>query len=255
VSISFDRAAGYYDKTRALPSEQAGQVIDVLATELAGRGRVLEIGVGTGRMALPLHERGVDLVGVDISAPMLDRLVDNAGGVQPFPLIVADATRLPFASGSYDAVIASHVFHLIPDWRAATDESLRMLAAGGVLLVDFGRHGNGPWHEPMVEVFRERGVEREWTGVIDADEVASHFDGRAQLRKLPTVTIPIRVSLGELLDSLERQIMSWTWTFTPEQMRAACEGMREWAREHGVDLEEKQDVPYELQFWAYDGRV
>ena len=95
-SISFDRAAGFYDKTRGLPKEQAQQVTDLLTAELTGRDRTLEIGVGTGRIALPLYERGVDLVGIDISVPMLERLVANASGRQPFPLLVGgcDATAV-----------------------------------------------------------------------------------------------------------------------------------------------------------------
>jgi len=55
------------------------QLADLLVAELDGRGRCLEIGVGTGRIALPLHERGVDLVGIDLATPMLARLIDNAG--------------------------------------------------------------------------------------------------------------------------------------------------------------------------------
>ena len=85
-SISFDRAVDFYDKTRGLPPEQAERVSDVLVRELADRGRALEIGVGTGRIALPLHARGVDLVGIDISLPMLERLVTNSSGRPPFAI-------------------------------------------------------------------------------------------------------------------------------------------------------------------------
>jgi SAM-dependent methyltransferase len=52
--------------------------VDLLA-ELAGDGRVLELGVGTGRIALPLAARGIDVHGVDLSRPMIARLHAKPG--------------------------------------------------------------------------------------------------------------------------------------------------------------------------------
>jgi ubiquinone/menaquinone biosynthesis C-methylase UbiE len=251
-SISFDRAAGYYDKTRGLPKEQAQQVTDLLAAELSGRDRTLEIGVGTGRIALPLHDRGIDLVGIDISVPMLERLVANASGRQPFPLLVADATRLPFADDAYDAVVASHIFHLVPEWKAAADEALRVVAPAGVILVDIGYHGAGHWHDLMVEVFRQHGVERERVGVTDREEFADYVAGRAAARDLAAVTLPVRASYGEILAAIEGQITSWTWSFSPEQLHTACEAARDRARAEGIDLEEAVNMPYTVQWRAYD---
>ena len=250
--ISFDRAAGYYDKTRGLPAEHVAHLTDRLVAELDGAERALEIGVGTGRIALPLHRRGVRLVGIDLSAPMLQRLIDNADGAAPFPVLVADATRLPFADASYDAVIASHVFHLIPDWRAAADEVLRVLRPGGRLLVDFGGGVDAPWLLMMLETFREHGVERVRTGVSDADELASHLAGRAGVRALPTITLTTRRSLGKDLHDLERQIMSWSWSYPPEQMRAAADDARARAARAGIDLDEESDLIYRMQWWAYE---
>ena len=129
-SVNFDRAADYYDTTRALPADSMDDLTALLAAELGGRQPGLEIGVGTGRIARPLSEGGVTLAGMDLSAGMLGRLIANAGGAPPFPLVRADATRLPFAAGSFGAVLAVHVLHLIPDWRVAVDESLRVLRPG-----------------------------------------------------------------------------------------------------------------------------
>lgn len=128
--MSFNRAADYYDATRGLPEQVRTALADVLAAELAGASRCLEVGVGTGRIALPLHERGVRIVGSDIAPTVLARLVANAGGVAPFPLVCADATRLPFRPAVYDAVLFCHVLHLVTDWRAAVDEARRMLRPG-----------------------------------------------------------------------------------------------------------------------------
>jgi len=52
--------------------------IDRLA-ELAGTGRVLELGIGTGRIALPLATRNIDVSGIDVAQSMIDRLKEKAG--------------------------------------------------------------------------------------------------------------------------------------------------------------------------------
>src|SRR6187397_941999 len=75
ASIAFDDAAGYYDETKALSPDALGATIDMLANEFGDAGRVLEVGVGTGLLALPLAARGLRVDGVDLSAPMLDRAV------------------------------------------------------------------------------------------------------------------------------------------------------------------------------------
>jgi ubiquinone/menaquinone biosynthesis C-methylase UbiE len=77
-AISFDRAAEYYDQTRALPDALMEELVRILLSELPA-GRCLEIGIGTGRIALPLMRRGVEIYGVDISIAMLRMLVAKAG--------------------------------------------------------------------------------------------------------------------------------------------------------------------------------
>jgi SAM-dependent methyltransferase len=60
------------------PSEIAVQ-IDVLS-ELAGDGRALEFAIGTGRIALPLAARGVEVVGIELSGAMVEQLRRKPGG-------------------------------------------------------------------------------------------------------------------------------------------------------------------------------
>jgi SAM-dependent methyltransferase len=73
-----DRIAGFYDDHYAqLTSDHP--MIETLA-KLAGGGRALELGLGTGRVALPLTSRGVAVDGIDASAAMTDRLRAKPGG-------------------------------------------------------------------------------------------------------------------------------------------------------------------------------
>jgi SAM-dependent methyltransferase len=73
-----DRIAGFYDELYAsLPNDHP--MIETLA-RLAGEGPALELGIGTGRVALPLASRGVPVHGIDASAAMVDRLRAKPGG-------------------------------------------------------------------------------------------------------------------------------------------------------------------------------
>src|SRR5213596_3503383 len=63
-------------------------VVDFLA-ELAGEGKALELGIGTGRIALPLAARGVRVHGIDLSADMVAQLRAKQGG-EEIPVAIGD---------------------------------------------------------------------------------------------------------------------------------------------------------------------
>src|SRR5262245_40719864 len=108
-SIAFDRAADYYDETRGFPpgEEQTAAALISQTGGLTPASKVIEIGVGTGRIALPLARYVGAYFGVDISRPMMARLRAKQNG-EPISLVEGDATRLPFASHSFDAAVAVH---------------------------------------------------------------------------------------------------------------------------------------------------
>ncbi len=134
-SVAFDRAADYYDSTRGFPPGVEADVgaLMVKAGGLTASSRVLEIGVGTGRIALPVAPHIGAYYGIDLARPMLDRLRAKQSG-EPVYAIEGDVTRLPFPTDAFDAVTAVHIFHLIPAWRAVLDEVARVLRRDGLLL-------------------------------------------------------------------------------------------------------------------------
>ena len=96
------------------------------------RGRVLELGVGTGRN-LPLYPPGVEyLAGIDPDEVMLNQAEERTRKV-PFPvdLILTSAEELPFEEDSFDAVAATLVFCTIPDPPRALKEVRRVLKPNG----------------------------------------------------------------------------------------------------------------------------
>jgi ubiquinone/menaquinone biosynthesis C-methylase UbiE len=252
AGISFDRAADFYDATRGLPGEVQDSLTEILAAELSGRGRCLEVGVGTGRIALGLHHRGVELVGADISPAMLARLVANAGGETPFPLLLADATRLPMGTASCGAVLASHVLHLIGSWKAAADEAMRVLVPEGVLLVDFGGGAPVPWNQSARDAMRRQGVLHVRPGVSSPEELQRHLAGATRMRPLPPVPFPVTRTLAQDLDEWERRIHSWTWSYGPDQVKLACDEVRSWARARSWPLDRAVTVERVIRWWAFD---
>ena len=78
-----EQVAARYDEVSSDMFDTAvtGPAVDVLA-KLAGDGAALEFAVGTGRIAVPLAERGVRVVGIDNSAAMLDRLREKTQAVE-----------------------------------------------------------------------------------------------------------------------------------------------------------------------------
>lgn len=100
--VVFDRVAEVYDATRGFPPEVEPAIVAAFARAfgpLAGL-RVVEPGVGTGRVALPLLRAGADMRGVDLSEGMLARLGAKAGPGWEERFTLGDATALPYPDGS-----------------------------------------------------------------------------------------------------------------------------------------------------------
>jgi SAM-dependent methyltransferase len=209
-------------------------------------GRFLEIGVGTGRIALPLHRRGRRVVGVDLSGPMLDRYRAKAAaeGLGPPAVLLGDATRLPFRAGSFDAVVEVHVLHLIPRWREAVAEVRQVLAPGGTLVVSrrlWDRaEGGGPRglvRKRHARILREWGVRSQRVGVRGDDELLAglvELGGRVQ--ELEPVSWREQETWAEHLEILERRVWSESWRVPEGPWRDAARRLRAELDAEGVDL-------------------
>jgi SAM-dependent methyltransferase len=115
----------------------AGRAVEFLAG-LAGDGRVLELGIGTGRVALPLAARGVSVEGVDASAAMVERLRAKPGG-ESVPVTVGDMAEVP-VSGRFRLVylVANTLFGLLSQERQAEcfGNAARVLEPGGTFVIE-----------------------------------------------------------------------------------------------------------------------
>jgi len=115
---------------------ERGRRAAIVAAERIG-GRILEVGVGTG-ISLPDYARQNRIVGVDISAAMLDKARERVAALgldHVEALEVMDAERLTFADGSFDVVVAQYVVTAVPNPEAALDEFVRVLRPGGEIVI------------------------------------------------------------------------------------------------------------------------
>lgn len=109
MESEYDQMAEEYDSTRdaATPDE-----VDAFARALEGSKSILDVGIGTGRFAKPLSERGFDVTGVDVSRRMLMKAREKGLG----GLVLGDAYALPFRDKVFDGAIIVHVLHVVVDW-------------------------------------------------------------------------------------------------------------------------------------------
>ena len=248
-SIAFDRAADFYDETRAFPPgvEDGAAAMLARAGGLTGRERVLEFGVGTGRIALPLLSHVRQIVGLDLARPMMERLRTKDGGDR-VALVEADATRMPFASASFDAVLSVHVLHLIPQWQAVVDEVARVLKPGAPYIHAWtdSFHRSTWWdawneatprrdaHGVGVKFYEHRNFLDRLGWQPAGDEVVYAYTAH----KSPRV----------FLDQLSRRIWSSTWGLSDEDLAAGVAAVRETILREHDDLD--APVGHETGFFA-----
>ena len=115
-----------------------GRVVEPILAETSVRGkRVLEVGAGSGRDSVTLAEAGATAILLDYSMASLEvaRGVARRTG-QAVHLVRADALRMPFRDASIDVVFHQGLLEHFRDPLPLLRENVRVLAAGGVLLVD-----------------------------------------------------------------------------------------------------------------------
>jgi len=252
LSVSFDQAADYYDQTRSLPDNLMAQLVSLLVAELPS-GPCLEIGIGTGRIALPLMRQGVDVYGVDISMAMVRKLVQKAGG-WPLPVAIADATRLPFAGATFSSAIASHVLHLIPGWRSAVDELLRVVRPRGVVVASRGGRGAGEeWTRAVRRHFFEAVNSKHGSpGADRIDDVDRYMtELGAAVHKLAVPSAEGAASVAQVIVGLEAGYFSACWAIDEDTRHAAGESTKRWAATEFGDVDAMRPTRHESHWHAY----
>lgn len=249
---NFDRVAEIYDRTRGLPPGVEAEVARGLA-RLVGGGTgsgVLEVGAGSGRIAVPLAREGVRVTGIDISPRMLGLLRAKDRGVAA---VLAEAGRLPFRSHAFDAALFVHILHLVPDVAATLAEAVRCVRPAGLLVAGRSDHGPSPLHEASEEVtallvelmgrqFRRRRRE-------SSDDALRAAAGPGASFETATLATWIEQEAGrDYIAELEGRVHSNTWEIPDDVLAAALPRAREIVARHCGGLDAVH--PVEMRFVA-----
>jgi SAM-dependent methyltransferase len=131
------RFAATADKLAALGTERMEQLREQLRRFVAPRGdeRALDVGTGTGPLALALAPLVREVVGLDLVPQMLEHARWGAEGVPNVTFVEGDVAHLPFEPQSFDLVCSCRTIHHVPWPEIAIAEMTRVARTGGHLLV------------------------------------------------------------------------------------------------------------------------
>src|SRR5690349_3685556 len=134
-------ASGYADYWAPVLAPAVGTLLDELEPLALEPERILDVGTGTGQLALAALERwpGATVVGIDVSSGMTAvaeaeaKRVLGRDGAKRFSIRLTPADELPFEDASFDLAISSFVYQLVERRARALREARRVLRPGGIL--------------------------------------------------------------------------------------------------------------------------
>jgi len=244
-SRSFDRAASFYDETRPLAEPSAKPGIQAILDITGPRARLLDVGTGTGRISIPLLERGLDLIGCDLSPKMLSRLQEKYPAAR---IAQADASYLPFPSDHFEFVMTVHILHLIPSWRDVLREISRVLQPGGAYLNVKTWGSTGASSRERLRMFWRdwlgtQGFNAYNPGLRDQDQFVRELGSMgADVREVEVLRYPLTFTLREEMERFAARIYSDSWDIPNPVFDASIQELRTWVENEYGDLDQpRQD--------------
>jgi SAM-dependent methyltransferase len=220
-----ERVAARYDESAADMFDPAvvDPVVDFLV-EIAGSGRALELGIGTGRIALPLAQRGVPIHGIELSQAMAARLHAKPGGEDIGVTIGDFATTNVEGSFSVDYLVANTIMNLTT--QAAQVACFRNVAAhlepSGCFVIEVivpALQRLPPGETFYVFDWGETHWGIEEYDVANQGSISHHFrvvDGKIELRSIPFRYVwPAELDLMAQLAGMELRERWATWKREP----------------------------------------
>ena len=275
VVAEFDEIAQVYDETRRPLDEETVRGMKEMLTK-HGCHSILEIGVGTGRVAVPLEMSGFEITGVDISRKMME--IASGKGIKN--LVLAIGNQVPFKDKTFDATIMAHVFHLLEDPIPVLKESARACRIGVFALIRKGARGerwegfvygipdiNGPQGNQAVEIdeptrkyyeerrerFRVLATKYGWKPDLsrmrrwekEQEILAMHPPD--DLRIVSDVVV--NESIEDRINRFEKGAFSSISTMPEEMRKELVSEMRESAAKHPERASHSRHEIYQLAMW------
>lgn len=253
-SVNFDRAADYYDATRGFPDGVAPKVGQFIAENVpfTKNSHLLEVGIGTGRIALPLAPHVGSITGFDISWEMMAKLRQNRTD-EPIELAAADAHTMPFADRSFNAVMITHVLHLVPDPARVLEEIKRVIKSDGVFVHMRNKYHRGQAFQAVFDAWNtttsiaSEQSHRQWFSVDDLI-----IDSGWIVQDVYEYTYPYTANLDDYLISLEQRQWSHTWPMDDTIWQSGIEAVQQAVVEHFAgnrDVESPAEGAFQVQVY------
>jgi ubiquinone/menaquinone biosynthesis C-methylase UbiE len=244
----FHRAAEYYDATRDLPEPLATAGIDAIVRYVRPypEARVLEVGAGTGRISVPLLQRGTRLYGLDLARPMLQRLRAKTLTAR---VAEANAAQLPFGEGQFDGLLTVHVLHLVGRWREALREFRRVLKPGAAYVNSWHWHPEASIDQALRDYWRSRvdahGGNWRRPGIQSREELLEEVRAMgAQAEEVVVTSFQTTLTPLSVVDGIARRVYSDTWEVPDDIFEATIAELRAYAAATYPDLNAPRNEEY-----------
>jgi SAM-dependent methyltransferase len=253
--VDFSANASVYDRRHGavLPQHVARELAD--AGGLEPEARVLDIGAGTGRVAIAFAEIGYQVTALDPARRMLDEVRLKAHDCRVH-LVAGEGARLPFGRSYFDAVILARILYLMEDWTAVLREVSDVLKPGGFLLHEWGNGKAGePWvqiREKLRALFLDAGVETPFhPGARSEAEVDDFLTelGFVRRERLSAGPGPC-MTLHDFVGRIAAGEFSYIWNIPAHIQESCIQLLHKWCRDT-FELEQSLPMPAQLEWTVY----
>jgi ubiquinone/menaquinone biosynthesis C-methylase UbiE len=225
-SLNFNRAADYYDATRGFPLGVDKDIASFMQQEasLTTTMSILEVGIGTGRIALPLAPHVAFTTGVDISGDML-RILELKRQDEVLSPVEADGLNLPYASNIFDFAVVVHVLHLVSHPKRVLEEIKRTLKPEGCLLHCFTNH-DAKDPSPMMQAWNTTRPPRQSSDRLDTAQTMLN-SSEWTIEKDVSFWYIIHETPQHYFDMVGKRAWSSTWDISDDELELGLGAMRQ----------------------------
>lgn len=240
--LSFERVADEYESSRPLPPQIADRLARRVLTGAREDDWYLDAGAGTGRVGRALAARHSRTIGLDVSPAMLRHAVG-------LHRARADIRALPLPDARIGGILCLHVLHLLPDWRRALGELLRVLRPGGILTLGFEERRPTRVLEFFLESARQESVLPPHPGGSPAQIDAALRERGLAVRSRRPAGLRWRYpqTAAQTIEQLERRTFSLLWEMPEPAHARLVARAREFARRHLGSLEMPEWVEVQMR--------